>query len=229
MSESQNGLLIIISGPSGSGKSTIVEHLIKKSDNFYYSISATTRPIKNDEVNGVHYHFMTHDEFQKLIDNNEFLEYKPYSSGFYGTMKSKVLEQLETGKDVVLDIEVQGALDIMDKYPKAVSIWLLPPNYSTLKQRLYDRKRDTPEEIENRLKISKEEMKCFYEYDYIVVNNDGEQEEAANEIMDIIKSEKIKLKQNNAYKITDEELAQINKCEKYKTENNDKFYNNFNT
>lgn len=229
MSESQKGLLIIISGPSGSGKSTIVtKHLIKISDNFYYSISATTRSAKNNELNGVDYHFITQDEFQKFIDNDEFLEYKMYNSGFYGTMKSMVLEQLEIGKDVVLDIEVKGALDIMDKYPDAVSIWLLPPNYTTLKKRLYERKRDTEEDIENRLIISKEEIKSFYKYDYIVVNNDGEQEKAANQIMDIVKNEKIKLKQAKGYKITDEELTFLSKCEKYKTENNEEFYNNFN-
>ena len=198
------GLLIIISGPSGSGKSTIRNHLLEMSDEFYYSVSATTRPIKDNEIDGVDYHFITHDEFNQRIENDDFLEYKPYSVNMYGTIKSKVTEQLEAGKNVILDIEVKGALELMDKYPDIISIWLLPPNYTALRNRLYDRKRDTPEEIERRLDIAKEEIKHFYTYDYIVVNDDGQPDKAAREIMNIIE------------------------CEKLKTSRNQKFYENFN-
>lgn len=199
MKDSKRGLLVIISGPSGSGKSTIKDYLMNISDEFYYSISATTRPIKEKEIANVDYHFMTREEFQKLIDNDELIEYKPYSDNFYGTLKSKVVEQLEIGKHVILDIEVQGALEVMKKYSDAVSIWLLPPTHSELRERLYKRGRDTAEEIEKRLIIAKEEIKYFYEYDYIVANKDGEAEKAANEILNIINCEKLKTKRNEEF------------------------------
>jgi len=200
----KKGLLIIISGPSGSGKSTIRDHLLAMSDEFYYSVSATTRPIKENETDGIDYHFITHEEFTKLIENDDFIEYKPYSGNLYGTLKSKITEKLDAGLNVILDIEVKGALELMEKYPDVVSIWLLPPSYDALKNRLYDRKRDTAEEIERRLAIAKEEIKHFYAYDYIIVNADGQSEKAAKEIMNVIE------------------------CEKLKTKRNEKFYENFN-
>ena len=200
----KKGLLIIISGPSGSGKSTIRDHLLAMSDEFYYSVSATTRAIKENETDGIDYHFITHEEFTKLIENDDFIEYKPYSGNLYGTLKSKITEKLDAGLNVILDIEVKGALELMEKYPDVVSIWLLPPSYDALKNRLYDRKRDTAEEIERRLAIAKEEIKNFYAYDYIIVNADGQSEKAAKEIMNVIE------------------------CEKLKTKRNEKFYENFN-
>ena len=193
------GLLIIISGPSGSGKSTIRNHLLEMSDEFYYSVSATTRPVKDNEVDGVDYHFITHEEFNQRIENDDFLEYKQYSNKMYGTIKSKVMEQLETGKNVILDIEVKGALELMEKYSDIISVWLLPPNYEALRNRLYDRNREPSEEIERRLDIAKDEITHFYEYDYIVVNADGQSDKAAKEIMDIIDSEKLKTSRNQKF------------------------------
>ena len=201
MNDIKRGLMIIISGPSGSGKSTVKNELMALSDNFYFSVSATTRPQKANETHGVDYHYLTNEEFQRSVDNDEFVEYKMYSGKCYGTLKSEVMENLDKGKDVILDVEVKGALEIIGKYPDAVSIWILPPDYSSLSRRLYKRKRDTAEEIEFRLEIAKEEIEHFYKYDYIVVNEDGQAAEAAKMIMNIINSEKLKTKRSdNFYK-----------------------------
>ena len=201
MSGNRKGLMIIISGPSGSGKSTVKDELMAMSDNFYFSVSATTRPKKVNEIDGVDYHYLTQEEFQRLVDNDEFVEYKIYggSGKSYGTLKSEVMENLDNGKDVILDVEVQGALDIIEKYPDAVSIWVLPPDYSSLSDRLYKRERDTAEEIERRLAIAKEEIEHFHRYDYIVVNEDGKAAEAAKTIMNIVTCEKLKTKHNNDF------------------------------
>lgn len=194
-----DGLLVIISGPSGSGKSTVRDYLLHMSDDLYYSVSATTRPMKDKEIDGVDYHFLSVESFRELIENDEFIEYKPYSGNYYGTLKSKVFEQLNAGKHVILDIEVKGALDIIAKYPESVSIWLLPPDFQTLSDRLYSRKRDTVEEIARRLNIAKEEITHFYDYDYIVVNNDNNPAQAASDIINIINCEKLKTKRNKTF------------------------------
>jgi guanylate kinase len=165
------GMLIIISGPSGTGKGTIVKRLLENPD-FELSVSRTTRPPRPGEIDGTHYHFTEKAEFERLIAQNAFFEYAAYNDNFYGTPIENVERRLRLGKNVILEIDVQGALKIMDFYKKPYfSVFLAPPSAAELKKRLSLRG-DSPEEIERRAAIAVEELKAVPRYDYIVVNED---------------------------------------------------------
>ena len=145
------GKTFIISGPSGVGKSTVLKELFQDRDDLYFSVSATTRPPRPGEINGVHYHFTDVDEFRKMISEDAFLEYAEYVGNFYGTPKKFVDEAMEQGKDVVLDIEVQGALQVVHKRPDVVRIFIAPPSWQALEERLTSRGTDSPEKVQKRL------------------------------------------------------------------------------
>ena len=168
------GKLLVISGFSGSGKGTIVKKLLNESDDFALSISATTRTPRTNEKNGVEYYFVSHEEFEKMIENNELLEYAKYNNNYYGTPRKFVEEKLEAGKSVLLEIEYQGAFQIKKQFPDAILIFIVPPSAKILHQRLKDRGTETDEQIRNRLKVALIEGKAASEYDYIVVNDDLE-------------------------------------------------------
>ena len=142
------GKTFIISGPSGVGKSTVLKELFQDRDDLYFSVSATTRPPRPGEINGVHYHFTDVDEFRKMISEDAFLEYAEYVGNFYGTPKKFVDEAMEQGKDVVLDIEVQGALQVVHKRPDVVRIFIAPPSWQALEERLTSRGTDSPEKVQ---------------------------------------------------------------------------------
>lgn len=169
----RKGKFIIISGPSGVGKGTICERLIKEL-NAWYSVSMTTRGIREGEVDGVNYYFISKDEFRKRIDEGKLLEYNIYNDNYYGTPKDKVIEKLEEGVDVFLEIDVNGAKNVKNKFEDALLIYIAPPSMEDLRTRLLNRGTEDLETIENRIRIASEEQKQIGFYDYVVVNDDLE-------------------------------------------------------
>lgn len=191
------GTLFIVSGPSGCGKGTILAEILKQ-DNVYYSVSATTRTPRPGEINGVNYHFLSKDEFEKLIENGGMLEYANYCGNYYGTPKKPVEDMLAEGKNVILEIEVQGALKVMEKCPEAVSVFILPPSLKELRRRLHKRGTETEEVIEKRIGEAAGEIRKAVNYDYVMIN--GELEIAVSDLLSIINSQKLK-KENSEYLI----------------------------
>lgn len=182
----QKGKLIIISGPSGCGKSTIREKIVKNNKNIWYSISMTTRKPRINETNEVDYYFVTKEEFLKEIENGNFYEYaEVYKDIYYGTPKNKVKEMLNKGYDVILEIDVDGALQIKKQDKDAILIFIMPPSIEELKNRLENRKTDSKDKIKERLDKALYEISFKDKYDYIVLNDDIEK--ATKEIETIIK------------------------------------------
>jgi len=164
------GLLVVISGPSGAGKGTIVKELLKD-DKYVFSISATTRKPRAGEEDGREYFFTTKDEFQTLITEDNLLEYAEYVGNFYGTPRKYIEHQISQGKIILLDIEVVGALQVKEKLPDAVLIFLAPPSMEELRRRLEGRNTEATDVIESRIKRAQEEMDLVHKYDYIVTND----------------------------------------------------------
>ena len=186
---SSKGLMIVISGPAGTGKGTVVKELVKD-DNFRLSISATTRAPRGTEQNGVEYHFLSREEFERLIENNGFFEYAEYLGNYYGSPKQPVIDWTQEGRDVILEIEVQGCEKVKKVQPDCISIFIKPPSEEVLEHRLRKRGTETEENIQKRLARAREELPKADEYDYVVIN-DG-LEECVEEIKNIIRSEKQK-------------------------------------
>ena len=184
------GLLLIVSGPAGSGKGTVNSLLLARED-FVYSVSATTRSPRPGELNGVNYHFISREEFAESLASGDMLEYTEYCGNFYGTPKRRALEILESGKNLILEIEVDGARQVKEKFPDAVLIMLLPPSFSTQEARLRGRATETEEKIKARLARTREELCDLDIYDYIVYNLDGRAADAAEDILAIVRAEKL--------------------------------------
>lgn len=165
------GLLIIVSGPSGAGKGTICKELINRDDSIVVSVSATTRKPRNGEVDGVSYHFLDRDGFESLIKEDGFLEHACVYDNYYGTPKKFVIEQITTGKNVLLEIDIQGALQVKKKYPEGIFVFVLPPSMQTLKERIVGRGSETPESLEMRLSSAYSEIELIKNYDYFIVND----------------------------------------------------------
>lgn len=166
------GELIVMSGPSGVGKSTVIADLLSKRPDIHFSVSYTTRQPRPGEVNGVNYNFVSHEEFERMIADEELLEYAEYVGNYYGTSLKVIRDKLEHGIDVLLDVEVQGAATVRAKCPEAVMIFIAPPSLEELSRRLYGRKTDSEAVIQNRLEQAKRECREIPRYDYIVVNHD---------------------------------------------------------
>ena len=196
------GVIAVISGPSGVGKGTICTYLAQKYDDFFLSVSATSRLPRPNEVDGVHYHFKTPEQFKEMIANDEFLEYAGYVDKFYGTPKAPCYEHVEKGINAILEIEVQGGMMVKEKEPDTVMIFIVPPSMEELENRLRGRGTETEEVILQRLARAKEELLQMKNYDYIVVNNSVE--EAAEQIRNILNSESLKTK--NMINIVEKEL-----------------------
>ena len=188
----KRGKLIIISGPSGAGKSTIVRALMAQSPGAFFSVSATTRAIRPGEEDGVDYHFVTREAFQELIHTDGLLEWAEYVGNYYGTPAKPVLDKLEQGFDVILDIESRGARQVMDKYPEAVSIFVCAPSFAELEKRLRDRGTNTEEDIQRRLIKGRSECEKADMYTYLIINDD--REKAAAEAAAILTAERCKNK-----------------------------------
>ena len=168
----QKNNLIIFTGPSGVGKGTIVKEVFKKLRNIEFSISCTTREIRPGEKDGVNYFFKTKEEFEKMIQEDALLEWAEFVGNYYGTPKDFVAETMANGKDVFLEIEVQGALQVMEKFPDAISIFLIPPSIEELESRLRTRGTEKEEVLQKRLKKASEEMKFIDKFTYVVTNDD---------------------------------------------------------
>lgn len=180
----QKGIIIVVSGFSGAGKGTVMKALTAKYDKYALSISATTRNPRPGEENGREYFFVSNEEFEKLIKENGLIEHAGYVDHYYGTPRKFVEDQLDAGKDVILEIEIQGALQIKEQYPEAVLLFIMPPSAMELKKRLTGRGTETEEVIAQRLKRAKEESVGIEKYDYIVVNDDLD--ECVEQVHDII-------------------------------------------
>ncbi|ACA82248.1 MULTISPECIES: guanylate kinase [Leuconostoc] len=168
----QRGLLIVLSGPSGVGKGTVRKAIFNEDGiDFQYSISATTRQPRVGEIDGEDYFFVSHDEFEEKIANGDMLEYAQYVSNYYGTPKSFIDETLASGRDVFLEIDVQGALQVKSKMPEGIYIFLTPPDLTNLRERLVGRGTDSQEVIEKRVTAAREELKQMINYDYAVEND----------------------------------------------------------
>ena len=186
------GFLMVLSGPSGSGKGTVSAALMKKNKEIVFSTSVTTRTPRPGEVNGENYFFVSVDEFENMVQNDGLLEYAFVHTNYYGTPKEFVFNEIEKGEIVLLEIDVQGALQIKKRYKEAVFIFLLPPSMSELKQRLINRDTETEEEINTRFSNAYKELDFVGEYDFFVVNNTVEQ--AVADIEHIIAAEKLRTK-----------------------------------
>jgi guanylate kinase len=190
------GLLLVISGPSGAGKGTICKELVRK-DDFWLSVSATTRIPREGEVEGKNYFFLTKEQFKEKIEQKDFLEYAEVYCNYYGTPKSKVIEKLDEGIDVILEIDIQGALKVKETYPEGIFIFILPPSMEELKNRIIKRGSETPESLMTRFKSAYKEINYVSKYNYAVVND--QLDHAVDKIRSIVISEKCsveRIKQN---------------------------------
>jgi len=185
----KKGLLFVVSGPAGSGKGTIMKMLMEKSGDYSLSVSATSRAPGKNETNGVEYYFKTREEFEEMIKNGELLEYTEYVGNYYGTPKAPALEMLNTGKHLLLEIDVTGGLNIKQEYPDAILVMIVPPGAAEQERRLRDRGRDSEESILRRLERAKEELSLIDKYDYILVNETGKAEDTVQAMLDITAAE----------------------------------------
>lgn len=184
------GLLVVISGPSGTGKGTVCKALLERND-FWISISATTRKPRDGEVDGVNYYFLTKDDFESKIKNKDFLEYAEVYGNYYGTPKKNALDAMNLGKDVILEIDIQGALKVKENYPEGVFIFILPPSMEELKHRIIGRGSETQESLITRFKSAYKEMNYISKYNYGVINDTVDN--AVKKIESIIIAEKCRV------------------------------------
>ncbi|MCI5815917.1 guanylate kinase [Ruminococcus sp.] len=188
------GLLLVVSAPSGCGKGTILGEILKD-EGFYYSISATTRAPREGEQDGVNYHFITKEEFEQRIARGGMLEYAQYCGNYYGTPKKEVEQMREAGRDVILEIEVEGAMKVRSLCPDAVFLFIAPPSVEELRRRLNKRGTEAAEVIEERVAQASRELSYADRYDYIIVN--GELEKAIDDFRTIVRAEKLRTKNGN--------------------------------
>lgn len=191
----KKGLLVVVSGPAGSGKGTVNGELIKK-EGFAFSVSATTRAPRPGEQDGVNYYYISHEEFERRIAAGEMLEYTEYCGNYYGTPLREAEQVLAAGKNLILEIEVEGAMNVKAKYPDAVLIMLLPPSHAIQEARLRGRGTETEDKILLRLARTKEEAKVFHKYDYIVYNHDNKSDDAVADILSIVRAEQLRQSRN---------------------------------
>ena len=193
----KEGMLLLFSGPSGVGKDTVLDIVLNKDKNLRKSVSLTTREIRENEVDGKDYHFISTEEFENMISQGQVLEFAKYGSNLYGTPKAPVDKWLSEGKTVILKIEVQGASKIKELYPDSVAIFILPPSMKELENRLRSRGTENEDDIKKRLDIAREEVKRSKDYDFIVINDDLES--ASDNVLSIVKALDFSYKRMNNY------------------------------
>jgi len=191
---SHEGLLVVVSGPSGAGKGTVLKRLKDSDDSIRFSISATTRTIRQGEKEGLNYFFKTRDEFKSMIEAGQLLEWVEYCGNYYGTPKEYIETTVKEGYDCLLEIEVEGAANVKKAYPDCVLIFILPPSFEELKRRIEKRATEEPEIVAKRLQRAREEMAYIENYDYVIVND--KIEDAVENLRSILKAEKLKLNRN---------------------------------
>jgi guanylate kinase len=184
------GNLIIISSPSGGGKGTLIKEILKAVPNIGYSVSFTTRARREGEENGRHYFFVSREQFEELIAAGEFLEFAEVHGNFYGTSVKQIAGEINLGRDIILEIDVQGAKNVREKMPEAVSIFILPPSFDVLKQRLTARATEKKDDLELRLKNSRGEVNRYTEFEFIVINDSVER--ASQDLERIILAERLR-------------------------------------
>lgn len=195
-------VLMVFSGPSGCGKGTVLKEFFASGGDAFLSVSATTRAPRPGEEDGVHYYFLSREDFEQRLSRDEILEHACYCGNYYGTPRGPVYERLERGENVILEIEVQGGLQIREKCPEAVLVFVLPPSLKELERRLVDRNTEDRETVDRRLSAAAEEIRMAYQYDYVVVND--ALDDAVQELKTIFAAEK--LKAANRKKMIDEVL-----------------------
>ena len=188
MKEIRKGMLLVISGPSGAGKGTLVSKLLDKDPSFAFSVSVTTRNRRENEIEDVHYHFISEEEYDKLLSEDAFLEHASVHGDRYGTLKSEVYDRMERGQNVLLDIDPQGARAVMEKEKDCVSVFILPPSYHDLKVRLHTRNTEREEEIQRRLNNARGEIEQMHRYRYLIVNDNLDL--AFDQLVAIVRAEK---------------------------------------
>ena len=188
MKEIRKGMLLVISGPSGAGKGTLVSRLLEKDPSFCFSVSVTTRGRRENEIEDVHYHFISDEEYDKLLAGDAFIEHASVHGHRYGTLKSEVYDRMEKGQNVLLDIDPQGAREVMRKEKDCVSVFILPPSYHDLKVRLHTRNTENEEEIQRRLNNARGEIRQMNRYRYLIVNDNLEL--AFEQLAAIVRAEK---------------------------------------
>ena len=186
----RKGSLFIISGPSGTGKDTVLAGVFAAEPELRFSISSITRPMRAGESEGEKYHFISVEEFEKMLDEDAFLEHNTYLGNYYGTPKQPVVDCIEKGEDIFVEVDVNGARQILNKMPQAVSIFILPPSLEVLKSRLSKRGTETPEQLEKRLGEALREISCADMYDYAIVND--KLEDAVADTLTVIRSERLR-------------------------------------
>mgnify|MGYP003583606723 CR=1 FL=1 len=189
-----NGNLVVISGPSGAGKGTIVKALLDQYASIHYSVSATTRPPREGEVNGVNYWFVSREEFLHMREHDELLEWAEVYGNFYGTPRRRVMEAINRGHDIILEIDPQGAMKVKSGFPSAVFVYIMPPSPRELSRRIIGRGTETQDAIRQRLNSVVTELGYIHEYDYLVIND--ELTEATADVAAIIRAEKWRVKRN---------------------------------
>ncbi len=190
----QKGLLVVVSGPSGTGKGTVCKKLLSQRDNVRYSVSATTRKPREGEIEGQSYFFVSESNFLDMIKNDALIEWDKYCDNYYGTPKSYVDSCMEKGVDIILEITVEGALEIKQKYPDSVLIFILPPSFDELRRRIESRATECSEVIEKRMQKAVSEIKYVSKYDYLILNDSVEQ--AVLNIEKVLDSERLKPSRN---------------------------------
>ncbi|WAW14239.1 guanylate kinase [Peptostreptococcus equinus] len=187
----KRGLLLVVSGPSGAGKGTVCKKVIENNDNIMLSVSATTRQPRTGEVEGISYYYKTKEQFEHMIENGQLLEYARVYDNYYGTPKQEIYDQLENGTDIILEIEMQGAMQVKKKFPQAVFIFILPPSLNELKNRIVGRGTETIDQIEKRMSSAFGEIKLIKDYDYFIFNDSIEK--SADQVMSIVNAERSKV------------------------------------
>jgi guanylate kinase len=183
--------LFVVSSPSGGGKGTLIQRVLKKVPNLSYSVSFTTRAPRNGEVNGREYFFVTTEKFEQMVAANEFLEWAHVHGKLYGTASEQVVREISGGRDIILEVDVQGAASVHKLIPDSVSIFILPPSFAVLKRRLQARGTDSPEELDLRLRNAPAELKDYSAFEYVILNDDAER--AAEQMTSIVHAERARL------------------------------------
>ena len=203
----RQGSLIVISGPSGAGKTSVIDALLQSDSTLTCSVSATTRPPRPNETNGVNYHFLSSSEFETRLNKGEFVEWNRYGDYCYGTLKSEIESPLAEGKDLVFEIDVKGAMALRSWSPNIISIFILPPSFAMLERRLRRRQTESDQELQQRLTIARSEIGWIKDYDYCVINPDDKIDQTVQQIRHIISAERCRI--NDSFIVwTSQEFSQ---------------------